>query len=326
MFKESIINFPKQFSWEPQVVNENHLIKPENIIVAGMGGSHLAAGLMQICLPSLPLIIHKDYSLPKMPTGMLKKNLVIASSYSGNTEETLDAFNTALAQKIALAVITTGGKLLELAQKNNIPYIQLPNDNFQPRLALGYSLRAMFRLLDETSMLGESDHLASTLDVKLAETTGHALAQKLQNKIPVIYSSSANSPLAYIWKIKINETGKIPAFFSVFPELNHNEMSGFDIKEKTRPLTEKFHFVFLQNKTDHPQILKRMDITKTILEQQGLPVNILPMIGDSKLCQIFGSLIIADWTSYYLAELYGIDPEKVPMVESFKNKLANQNN
>ncbi len=237
MLIDTLRNFPRQFSWEPKVTNENYLLrKADNFIVAGMGGSHLSADLVKACLPSLPIIVHSNYGLPDMPAEILKKSFVIASSYSGNTEETLDVFETALANGLAAGAITTGGKLLELAQKNNVPYVQMPAEHTQPRFSLGHNFRALLRLLDETSALGQSDHLADNLKTESAEIRGKELAQKLQNKIPIIYSSAKYFPASYIWKIKFNETSKIPAFCNEFPELNHNEMNGFDSIEKTIPL------------------------------------------------------------------------------------------
>ncbi len=319
MITEDLKNFPKQFSWEPKIENSDKLVAADNLVVCGMGGSHLAADLIKIALPQLPLTIHSDYGFPVLP----KPGLGIISSHSGNTEEALDAFNTAMRQNIPVAVITSGGKLLELAKEHGLPFIQTPDSKIQPRFALGYSLMALLRMTNQNEALMEITRLSNLLNTSSAQNKGQELAQKLHHKIPIIYASTPNTAMALTWKIKFNETAKIPAFYNVWPELNHNEMNGFDTKEKTMPLMEKFHFLFLQDQTDHPQIIKRLDATKRLLEKQEFKVEILPLAGESVFHKIFQSLLVADWTSYYLAEFYGADPEQVPLVEEFKKLIAN---
>jgi len=160
------------------------------------------------------------------------------------------------------------------------------------------------------------------LDSSGIENSGRELAEKIKGKIPVIYSSSQNSAIAYNWKIKFNETGKIPAFYNVFPELNHNEMTGFDVKEPTKPLSEKFYFIFLKDEADHPKVIKRMDITKKLYGDRGLSAEMISLDGGNILEKMFSSLLLADWTAYYTAVQYGADPEQVPMVEEFKKLIA----
>lgn len=322
MLQNILKNFPEQFNWQPEIKNGANLRLGENIILAGMGGSALTAGIISICLPQLSLIIHRDYGLPLLSSAKLKKSLIIASSYSGNTAETLDAFRIALNQNLSLAAIASGGELLELAKKHNCPYIELPQNNIEPRFVLGYSLLALLKILDQPQALKEAFLLSGLLYLSDAQTKGQALAEKLQNRIPVIYSSAINQPLSYVWKIKFNETAKIPAFINVLPELNHNEMTGFDTQGQTKELTQKFHFIFLQDETDHPQIIKRMDLLKNILERQEFKVEVAPLRGETILHKIFDSILIADWTSFYLAEFYGNDPMATPLVEEFKKLMS----
>lgn len=319
MITEDLKNFPKQFSWEPKIENEDKLTVAENLVVCGMGGSHLAADLAKIRLPQLPLTIHSNYGFPLWP----KLGLGLISSHSGNTEEALDAFNSARRQNVPVAAITSGGKLLELAKEYGTPFVQTPDSKIQPRFALGYSLMALLKILGQKEALVEASRLAVLLDPSSAQTQGQELTQKLHHKIPVIYASAANAAIAQTWKVKFNETSKIPAFYNVLPELNHNEMNGFETKEKTGPLVDKFHFLFLQDQADHPKILKRMAITKILLERRGFKAEVLPLTGESIFHKIFQSLLIADWASYYLSEFYGTDPEQVPLVEEFKKLIAN---
>ena len=149
---ESIKNFPKQFEFEPVIENRERFLPAKKFIVAGMGGSNLASGLIRVGIPKIEIVIHRDYGLPDWPDPSFKDTLVIASSYSGNTEETIDAFHTALSKKVNVAVVTAGGELLQLAKKNNLPYVQIPDTGIEPRSALGFSIKAMLKLIGEEKL------------------------------------------------------------------------------------------------------------------------------------------------------------------------------
>lgn len=313
MMYEAIKNFNKQFEYEPVIENEAKLVKKNKFIVAGMGGSHLAAGLLKIWKPDIDLTVNRDYGLPTVSSD----SLVILSSYSGNTEEVIDAFERGIKSNLKVAVISTGGKLIDLAREHSIPFIQIPNTGIQPRSALGYSLRALLKLIGEEEMLKGLSTLSNTLNPSEYENQGKALAEKLKNKVPVIYSSTRNMPIAYNWKIKFNETGKVPAFYNVFSELNHNEMQGYAVKE----LSEKFHFIILKDKEDNPRILKRMEVLEKMYKNRGMSVDVIEINGEDKYHKVFASLILADWAAYYTAEQYGLEAEQVPMIEEFKKLI-----
>jgi len=223
---------------------------------------------------------------------------------------------------LPMAVVTVGGKLLEIAKQNSIPYIKLPNTGIQPRSALGFSTKALLKLMSENGLQKQASKLSKILKPENSEPAGKELAQKLSGKIPVIYSSAANNSLAYNWKIKLNETGKIPAFYNIFPELNHNEMTGFDVKERSKQLSEKIHFIFLRDSADHSKIQKRMEVTASLYRARGLPVEILELTGEDKMQRMFSCLILADWFALYTAEQYDFESEQVPMVEEFKKLIA----
>lgn len=320
MMYESLKNLYKQFEFVPVVENAKGLRKAETYIVAGMGGSNLASGLLKLLRPDLNIYFHRNYGLPHLPKKQLRQSLLIASSHSGNTEETIDSFQKAMREKIPVAVIASGGKLLDLARKNKKPYIQLPH-GIQPRTAIGYSLLAFLKLVGDNAGLREATNLFHQLKSTEYERAGKTLARKLKGNVPIIYASEKNGILSYNWKIRLNETGKIPAFSSVFPELNHNEMTGFDIKERTRELSQKFFFVFLKDASDNPRILKRMNVTERLYRERGLPVEVIIVNGKTSLHKMLSSILIADWTSYYLAKEYGVDPEPVPLVEEFKKLI-----
>ncbi|MBI2063064.1 MAG: bifunctional phosphoglucose/phosphomannose isomerase [Candidatus Yanofskybacteria bacterium] len=313
MLKEIIKNLPQQLDYEPLIENAGSFQKHDKYIICGMGGSNLATGIIKSWKPKLDIIIHRDYGLPDIKETELKDYLVIASSYSGNTEETISGFEEALARKLPLIVIATGGKLLELAQKNNVPYINFPSINNNPRFAIGYSIRATLKAMGEESILNDMSELVESLITEDYETIGKKLAEKLQDKMPLIYSSGTNAGLARYWKISFNETAKIPAFYNFVPELNHNEMVGFSGK-----LNQDFAFIFLDDPDDAPQIQKRITATKKIFEDRGFTILAASVTGPSLWHKSFASVLTAMWTSYFLAKDYGTDPSDISMIENFK--------
>lgn len=319
---ESIKNFNKQFLYEPEIKNYKNLVKKSSFVVVGMGGSALAPLLLKTWKLKIDIIIHRDYGLPEFLDGELKKKLIILSSYSGNTEEVISAFIEAKNKNLDMCIISTGGKLLSLAKENNIPYIELPNMGIQPRMALGLSIKAFLKFIGEEEELKKIGELATTLNPGEYEEIGKMLAKRMKNCIPIIYSSNNNSSIIYNWKIKLNETGKIPAFYNVFPELNHNEMTGFDIKDSTKVLSSKFYFIILKDNKDNPEIFKRIEVLGKLLKDRNFQVEIIELNGKDTWYKIFSSLLLADWTAYYTALEYGLEPEQVPMVEELKKLIA----
>ncbi len=319
---DAIKNFSSQFLFEPIIENEDRLITATKFIVAGMGGSHLAADLMRTWNPATNIMIWHDYGAPQFAEEELRQHLVIISSYSGNTEETLDVYHSARERGIPVAAIAAGGTLLDNARRDRIPVVALPTDKIQPRIALGVSFKALLALVREPEALEKIRELATTLQSSGYEEEGRALAQRLRDKIPVIYTSARNASLGYSWKIKFNETSKIPAFCNTFPELNHNEMTGFDRSLSTSPLSEKMHLIMLKDRDDPPRIKRRMDMTAALLKERGLSTEDVELEGESVFYKIFSSLILADWASYYTAMNYRVEPGAVPLVEEFKKRIA----
>jgi len=317
---DAIKNFPKQFSYQPEIVNKSKLKKYNTVIIAGMGGSQLAGGILKSLAASLNVIQHRNYSFPAEAS---KKTLVIASSYSGNTEEVIDSFQLALKKKIPVVAVAAGGALLSLAQKAKVPYIELPDKTIEPRSAIGYNLQALLALTSQTKIQKEVSQLSSTLVPSDFEPIGKALAQKIQNHIPLIYSSVANEALAYFWKITLNETAKSPAFYNLFPELNHNEMTSFEKNASTQNLTKQFVFLLLEDAQDHPRIQKRLAVFSHLISEMELPIENIPLVGNNRAHTLFNSILLAEWTAYYASQLYRTNPDQVPMIEEFK-KLMNQ--
>lgn len=301
--------------------NEDKLKPAEFLLVAGMGGSALAAELIKSWRPHLKIGIHKDYGLPPLGEEVLRESLVILSSYSGETEEVLDVFEEARQKQLNMAVVSAGGRLLDLAQKHGTVYIKIPEKAIRPRMSLGFAVMAHIKLLGETAALEELSQLSDSLSAGDYEVKGKELAKKLGGGVPVIYASVVNQAVAYNWKIRFNETSKTPAFFNVFPELNHNEMAGFDLRKSTLGLGENFHFIFLRDGDDDKRILKRMRLTKKLYEERGFKVEMLDLEGRNRWERIFSSLLIADWTAYYLADGYGQDPLEEVTIEAFKRAM-----
>ncbi len=188
-------------------------------------------------------------------------------------------------------------------------------------MATGFGLKALFAILGETSAGKELELLSKTLSPADFEVEGKNLAAEMQNFVPVIYASSRNASIAYNWKIKFNETGKIPAFWNSLPELNHNEMTGFDVKRSTKGLAEHFLFIFLSDPDDDPRIKKRMRVLEQLYQDRWLAVKRIELKGESLFHKIFSSLLLADWAALYTAENYGVESEQVPMVEEFKKLI-----
>ena len=322
MILEDIKNYAKQFEYVPVIENPAKLKKAKKFIVCGMGGSHLAADIIKEWHPETDIIIWSSYGLPPLHDADLKERLVILSSYSGGTEETIDAFNAAKAKRLNMVAIAARGKLISLAEKNNVPYIQMPDFHSQPRMTTGLSLMAMLTAMGEKAWFAEAKQLSVILHPSREELRGKDLAKRLHGAIPIIYASSVNTAMAYNWKIKFNETGKVPAFQNVVSELNHNEMTGFDTKTKTVSLSNHFHFVFLKDGADNPRIIKRMSVMEKLLKDRGFKVEIIFLQGKTQIHKMFNALILADWAAYHTAKLYGVDPEQVPMVEEFKKLIA----
>ena len=320
--QSSIENFAQEFSYTPDIVHAEKLRDFSGAIMIGMGGSHLAAGLYNSLVADQTIHVHSDYGLPQFSTEHLDRQLIVISSYSGNTEEVVNAYHVATKAGLNVVVITAGGQLAELASADQTPHILLPNTGIQPRLAVGYSIIALATVMQNKTLLTDLQALSESLSPESLHTQGKTLAEKFQGKAPMIYASRRNHSLAYNWKIKLNETGKTPASYNVFPELNHNEMQGFAASSSTASFAEKIGFVFVMDDTDHPRIKLRMETTRDIMIEQGYVVETVTLTGASPSERIFNGLVLADWFSLELANLYNHEPEAVALIEDFKRRIA----
>lgn len=280
--------FKDQLSFQPQI--ENKLLETfvfDNVIVGGMGGSALPARVMFYLDPVYPLWLHNDFGLPRKTEG---KPLFVAISYSGNTAEPLSFAREAHQKNFPLVIITSGGALKELAEKENITYILVP-EGFQPRDAVIYMLKALLAVLGKEDLA----HQAGLLEI---DPDAKDLADYIGNDEVLIYSSHEDAPLGYIWKIYLNESAKIPAFCNVFPELFHNELESLDASKKIIFLSESKNF-------------------SKMAASQGWNVR-EAVSGRSKIENLLINLILARAVARRIAEVRGIDPDRVPLIEEFK--------
>jgi glucose/mannose-6-phosphate isomerase len=283
-----------------------------------MGGSALPGDLIHTALSqalTIPILVHKSYDLP---TYVDSHTLLFVISYSGNTEETLAIYKAAKAKNCKLIVVTSGGKLRDLAEKDSKPLILIPATGIQPRHALGYMFFSILRVIQNSGMIKDQSEDVKKIINHLRnhefKMYGEELSTKLIDKTPIIYASEPMWAVAEIWKIAFNENSKTLAFWNYIPELNHNEMVGY-----TNPKGD-YYVIFIKEDDCSRDIAKRFKVTKDLIAKKALTTELL-IKGSSKLMRIFSAIFMGYWTTYFLALKYGIDPTPVEMVEEFKKKI-----
>lgn len=300
-----------------------------SIIVTGMGGSALAALVAKVWLKfdvSVPFEVIRGYDLPAYVN---HQTLVIASSYSGNTEETVSALNQAHAKGAQVAVIASGGKLIEIAEASEIARVKLPG-GLQPRMAVIYNLRALLALLENFGIvhdkLQEIEALSQWLGIQTSawgpkipteQNYAKQLAKEAVGKTPVFYGGALTAPVAYKWKISFNENAKNVAFWNEYPEFNHNEFLGWT----SHPVEKPFAVFDVISQLEHPQIIKRFEISDRLLSGMRPKATVINLVGDSLIAQLLWASILADYVSIYVAILNGVDPTPVDLIEKFKKEL-----
>jgi glucose/mannose-6-phosphate isomerase len=313
-----ILKFPEQLN-EGALAAQKLKISGnlDNIVVCGMGGSAWPAEILRDWIfPAIPFHVSKTYSLPPQTN---KKSLVIICSYSGNTEEPLNCYSEAKRRGFKVVGLTCGGELEILCKKDDMPLVLIPNKVPAPRLGCGYTFAALVKILCNTGLIKNADKELAEVSKKInpqkSEEIGKALVNKIAGKIPVIYSTDRLKTLSYIWKIKLNETSKVPAFCNYFPEMNHNELSGYNWENGNLVA------LILKDKDEIRQIQKRISLTAEMIAGKNTPVEIVDLEGKSLLEKIINSIILADWVSYHLALKNNIDPFAIKMQEDIKKEL-----
>jgi glucose/mannose-6-phosphate isomerase len=301
------------------------------VVILGMGGSAIGGDLiaslvMREC--RVPISVHREY----VPPAFVDDNtLVIASSYSGMTEETLSAFKPLIATGCKKLVMTFGGTLGQLARENSIPAFIIDYKS-PPRAALPLSFLALLGILyklelveDKSRDIDETCQVLNELNDKINETVPQAqnaakrLAQKLFGNMAVIYGAEYLSEVAARWRIQMNENAKAWAFDAAFPELNHNTASGYEFPQE---ISKNTQVVMLRSKDLHPRVQLRFDITGRILDKSGVKHEIVEATGKSKLAQMMSLILMGDYVSYYLSLLYRTDPYPIHVVAYLKSELA----
>ncbi|MBT4824567.1 bifunctional phosphoglucose/phosphomannose isomerase [Candidatus Woesearchaeota archaeon] len=317
--RQVVLDMPKHIVEAISIVKDFKVDSLVNsIVIAGMGGSAIAGDVLKTYLSDmkdLRIEVNRDYQLPSWVD---EDTLVIVSSYSGNTEETISAYRDALKKKCKVVGMATGGKIKELFTKKNQPFITLPG-GLQPRNAICYSFFAMLRMLENSNLIPkQTEFIKNTvlaLKKPMLDNAAKDLAKSLVGKIPLIYASHNLAVVAYRWKCEFNENTKIHAFCNILPELNHNELVGY-----TKRLAD-FHVIFLKDQEDNKHIKKRIKITKSLVKHYNVPVTEIGISGPDKLTKLFSAIMMGDLTSVHLAKEYGVDAGPVEIIEKLKDML-----
>lgn len=303
----------------------------DNVVILGMGGSAIGGDLARTLVAAearVPIEVVRDYAIPAYVN---HRTLVITSSYSGNTEETLAAFTLARVAGAKVVALTTGGEVFARCQEHGLPVFKFAYAS-QPRAALGYSLAPLLGVLRKAGVVGDQAgaiaEAAAVLDAQRAvigpdapESRNQAkhLARAVHGRLPVVYGAGLTAEVARRWKGQFNENGKSYAAYDVLPELDHNTVVGYEFPAT---LPEALVAIFLQPKQLHPRVTVRFQATQELLGRRGIPFHIVKSEGEGALAQMLSALYVGDWTSYYLAMLNEVDPTPVKAIDFLKEQIA----
>jgi len=323
--KALVQNFTNQLK-EAKAIADKAIISQSdnirNIVITGLGGSGIGGTIIAELVAdscAVPVLVTKDYFLPAY---IGEHTLLIICSYSGNTEETINAMQQAIAKKAQIVCITSGGKILAAAKQQQFDFIEIPGGQ-PPRSCIGYALVQLIKVL---SIKGFADkQLFSDLDKAIAlldeeneniKAEAQAVAQKLVNKIPVLYSLGTCEGTVVRFRQQINENSKMLCWHHTFPEMNHNELVGWTTKNDSLAVVT-FHTSF-----DYERTKKRYEVCRPIFEKLSSGVTDITAKGESRLEQFLYLINIGDWISCYIADIKGIDPVEVNIIDHLKGELA----
>jgi len=302
-----------------------------NVLIAGMGGSAIGADLLAAYaspIGSVPIIVHRDYDLPAWVKG--SQTLVIASSHSGDTEETLSALETALKRKCRCLVISTGGKIAKSAESSGIPVWRFEHEG-QPRAAVGYSFALLLAVLFRLNLIpNPSRDLIGTIaalreeqtkllaDISISDNPAKRIAGQLVGRWITVMGSGLLTPVARRWKGQISEIAKAWAQFEFLPEANHNTLAGIQNPED---LLSRITVLFLRAPSDHPRNRLRSDLTRKTFMLEGLGTDFVDAQGETRMAHLWTCLHFGDYMAYYLAMAYEVNPTPVTVIENFKTEM-----
>jgi len=301
------------------------------VVIAGMGGSAIGASLLKAYSApagSVPIFVHRDYDLPAWVRG--EETLVIASSHSGNTEETLSAFESAAERECRMLAITTGGQLAERSRKNKAFLWQFDHQG-QPRAAVGYSFALLLAVLTRLDLIPDptpeiSDAVSAMRDQKrnllpgnpIADNPAKRYAGQLVGRWVSVFGAGLMAPVARRWKGQINELAKTWGQFEALPEADHNTLAGVVNPPET---ILKTMALFLRAESNHPRNQLRVNLTKKNFMLEGLNTDFVNASGNSRLAQQWTALHLGDYVAYYLAMMYDVDPTPVKAIENLKAEM-----
>jgi glucose/mannose-6-phosphate isomerase len=327
--------FPEQCqkAWEKVLKFElpREYAKISNVVIAGMGGSAIGGDIarrLALAESKLPVFVHRDYGLPAFVD---ESTLVIASSYSGNTEETLSAFTKSLRTRAKKLAITSGGKLKDLAEQEGIPTFVI-DYRAPPRAAFPHNSIPLVGIFQKLGLLGDKTaDLQEAVDVlkklsrdfietrPLASNPAKQLATKLWGHVAVIYGAEILSEVAQRWKGEFNENSKAWAFFESFPELNHNAVVGYEFPLEAK---ERILVFMLRSSSLRPRNLLRYEVTAELLAKAGIAYEFAEAKGKSALAQVMSLVLLGDYASFYLSILNEVDPTSTDAINFVKQYLA----
>ncbi len=321
-----IANFTKQMA-QALEIGKMMKLSPrhreiKNVVVAGLGGSGIGGNLVAELISKkmkLPFIVCKDYFLPHFVDD---HTLLIASSYSGNTEETLHAMEDGIKRNSKIVCVSSGGSMVALARKAGLDYVTIPG-GMPPRACLAYSfiqqlfILSYYNLIDEGFVVGIEEAIAHLdTEEKRIVKQAQSIARKINKKMIVIYSAANMESVAIRWRQQLNENSKMLCWHHVIPEMNHNELVGWRS-------SGKFAVIILRNDSDYSRIQQRMNIAKNIISQYTPNIIEVYSKGESFIEKSLYLIHLGDWVSYYLAERKKVDPVEVNVIEYLKAELAN---
>lgn len=293
-----------------------------NVVISGMGGSGIGGNIIAEAVASeikVPIIVNKDYLLPHYVNS---KTLVIISSYSGDTEETLKALNNAIEKEANIVCITSGGRVADIAARKNIDLVLIPKD-MPPRAAIAYSLVQILHILNSNFIISPDFKKNLLAAINLIDTEEKNIvrdaketANLLLGKLPIIYSTAAMESVAVRFRQQLNENAKLLCWHNVFPELNHNELQGW--KEKNNNVA----VIIFRNETDYSRTAKRIDISSEVISHYDASIKEVYSKGNSQLERMLYLIHWGDWVSYFLAEMKGIDTMDIRVITYLKSELA----
>lgn len=334
-YSKNIVEVVRRITLQKEVRVSKRIVlvygKPRNVVVAGMGGSAIGGELLRDWLKykaPVPIEVCRDYFLPAYAN---EDTLVFAVSYSGNTEETLSAFVDAIKRKCMVITVTSGGRLFSFSKKLHVPCIKIP-EGLPPRASLPYLFFPLVIVMEKLGVISNTQKEISEAievlncverenspEVLTDNNAAKKLALKLKDAVPVVYGFREYGAVAHRWKTQLNENSKSPSAYDVFPELNHNEVVGW---EAPKSLTEKFSVILLRDDAEPPEIKHRIEATKLLVFRRISQISEVYAVGKSTLAKMLYLLHFGDFVSVFLAVLRKVDPTPVKTINAIKKELT----